>query len=413
MNKKLILFLAAATFMVGINLDMASYAISSPFNYDLQKDINRPKSAPKKWEIDTKKTPAQTRTKTNTNTAAKQDSKKSTVDEDAPSIAPDAIFLDKYFAKMQYYPKKKKKSAIAKYKSGNYTGSMQELYSILKKDSTNAVAYYYLAMVYTKIGEIEAAKSCYQMVITLNPNDTIVSYARRGKSCLSDSTTCGIDPAAEAAQTIEEALSDLDKFIQAPFGNGFSEELNDQLRQKQLEKLQNKMNRGLPLTEEDMKKLEEFNKSEALTTDKLAMADDMPSNDEIINAVQVLKRAGLNISTEIPEEREAKPMKGVATSVPAKVEEIEETPHTAQIPAQPAQTVQQPQQNYYTPDPQIQQMSMMLNNGNANNSDPMMNMLPYMMQNNGKNMDPQMIQALMMNSMMNSLNGMNANTNNN
>ena len=56
---------------------------------------------------------------------------------------------------------------------------------------------------------------------------------------------------------------------------------------------------------------------------------------------------------------------------------------------------------------------MMLNNGNANNSDPMMNMLPYMMQNNGKNMDPQMIQALMMNSMMNSLNGMNTNTNNN
>ena len=169
----------------------------------------------------------------------------------------------------------------------------------------------------------------------------------------------------------------------------------------------------MPLTEEDMKKLEEFNKTEGITTDKLAMADDMPSNDEIINAVQVLKRAGLNISTEMPEEREVKPMKGVATSVPAKVEEIEDTPHTAQIPAQPAQAVQQPQQNYYTPDPQIQQMSMMLNNGNANNSDPMMNMLPYMMQNNGKNMDPQMIQALMMNSMMNSLNGMNTNTNNN
>ena len=67
----------------------------------------------------------------------------------------------------------------------------------------------------------------------------------------------------------------------------------------------------------------------------------------------------------------------------------------------------------YTPDPQIQQMSMMLNNGNSNYSDPMMNMLPYMMQNDGKNMDPQVIQALMMNSMMNSLNGMNATNNNN
>lgn len=412
MNKKVILFLAAATCMVGINLDMAVYAISSPFKYDLQQDINRPKRAPKKWEIDTKKAPAQNPTNTNKNTAAKQDTTASADAENTPSIEPGAIFLDKYFANMQYYPYATEKSAIAKYKAGNYTGSMQELYSILKKNSTNAVAYYYLAMVYTKIGEIEAAKSCYQMVITLNPNDTIVNYAQRGKSCLYDSTTCGIDPTTEAAKTIEEALSDLDKFIQAPFGNGFSEELNNQLRQKQLEKLQNKMNRGLPLTEEDMKKLEEFNKSEALTTDKLAMADDMPSNDEIINAVQVLKRAGLNISTEMPEGREAKPMKGVATSVPAKVEEIEDTPHTAQIPAQ-QEIHQQPQQNYYTPDPQFQQMSMMLNNGNANNSDPMMNMLPYMMQNNGKNMDPQMIQALMMNSMMNSLNGMNTNTNNN
>lgn len=404
MNKKLILLLAAATLLGGISADMAAYAISSPFNYDLQKDMRRPKAPPKKWEIDEKKQPAQQKT-----TAPV---KKDEVKEEIPSTTENDIFLDKYSNSMQYYPNATQKSAIAKYKSGNYTGSLQELYTIIKRDPSNATAYYYLAMVYTKIGEIEAAKSCYQMVINLNPNDTIVDYAQRGKSCLIDSTTCGIE--ATVDDKVDETLDELDKFIQDPFNNGFSKELNDQLRQKQLDKLQNKMNRGMPLTEEDMKKLEEFNKTEGITTDKLAMADDMPSNDEIINAVQVLKRAGLNISTEMPEEREVKPMKGVATSVPAKVEDIEETtPHTAQIPAQPAQAVQQPQQNYYTPDPQIQQMSMMLNNGNANNSDPMMNMLPYMMQNNGKNMDPQMIQALMMNSMMNSLNGMNTNTNNN
>ena len=57
-------------------------------------------------------------------------------------------------------------------------------------------------------------------------------------------------------------------------------------------------------------------------------------------------------------------------------------------------------------------MTMMLNNGNNGNYDPMMNMLPYMMQNEGKNMDPRVMQALMMNSMMNSLNGMNTNNNN-
>ncbi len=396
MNKKLILLLAAAICIGGINLDLAAYAAGVPFGYDLQKDIHRKKSAPKKWETD------QTTTSTDKESADK------TAEE--PSTEESAIFLDKYAVNPKFYPNATTKSAIAKYKSGNYTGALQELYTILQKDSSNAVAYYYLAMVYTKIGETEAAKSCYQMVINLNPNDAIVDYATRGKACLMDAATCGLSTAITTNG--DETLDELDKFIQDPFGNGFSKELNDQLRQKQLDKIQNKMNRGLPLSEEDLKKLQEFNQSEAITTDKLAMADDMPSNDEIINAVQVLKRAGLNISTEMPEAQEVKPMKGVATSVPAKVEEPEDTAQTAQVPAQTSQPVQQPA-NYYTPDPQIQQMTMMLNNGNNNNSDPMMNMLPYMMQNNGKNMDPQVIQALMMNSMMNSLNGLNSGTNNN
>lgn len=296
------------------------------------------------------------------------------------------------------------KSAIAKYKSGNYTGSLQELYTILKKDSANATAYYYLAMVYTKIGELDAAKSCYQMVINLNPNDTIVNYATKGKACLTDSAACGLETGL--TDSSGEPLDELDKFIQSPFGNGFSDELNNELREKQLKKIQNKMNRGIPLNEDDLKKLNEFNKSEGIKTDKLAMAEDMPSNDEIINAVQVLKRAGLNISTQMPE-TSAKMPKGSATSVPAKVEPLDDESQTVQT------TAQTPTVQPYTPDPQIQQMTMMLNNGNSNNSDPMMNMLPYMMQNDGKNMDPQVIQALMMNSMMNSLNGMNASSNNN
>lgn len=65
------------------------------------------------------------------------------------------------------------------------------------------------------------------------------------------------------------------------------------------------------------------------------------------------------------------------------------------------------------PSAEMQQINMMLGNGN-NNNDSMMNMLPYMMNagNNGQNVDPQVIQSLMMNSMMNSLNTMNFNDNN-
>ncbi|HIS36426.1 TPA: tetratricopeptide repeat protein [Candidatus Scatousia excrementigallinarum] len=389
MNKKLILLLAAALFIGGINLDLAAYAVSGPFGYDLQKDINRKKSQPKKWESDK---PA--------DSAADNKSENS----DSDTVEESSIFLDKYSVNPKYYPNATMKSAIAKYKSGNYTGSLQELYTILKKDSANATAYYYLAMVYTKIGELDAAKSCYQMVINLNPNDTIVNYATKGKACLTDSAACGLETGL--TDSSGEPLDELDKFIQSPFGNGFSDELNNELREKQLKKIQNKMNRGIPLNEDDLKKLNEFNKSEGIKTDKLAMAEDMPSNDEIINAVQVLKRAGLNISTQMPE-TSAKMPKGSATSVPAKVEPLDDESQTVQT------TAQTPTVQPYTPDPQIQQMTMMLNNGNSNNSDPMMNMLPYMMQNDGKNMDPQVIQALMMNSMMNSLNGMNASSNNN
>ena len=50
-----------------------------------------------------------------------------------------------------YYPNANIKSAIAKYKSGNYSGCLQELFSLTKKDPSNAAAYYYMAMAYTHI----------------------------------------------------------------------------------------------------------------------------------------------------------------------------------------------------------------------------------------------------------------------
>ena len=55
---------------------------------------------------------------------------------------------------------------------------------------------------------------------------------------------------------------------------------------------------------------------------------------------------------------------------------------------------------------------MMLGNNNSNN-DAMMNMLPYMLSSNneGKNIDPQVFQAVMMNSMMNSLGSLNSGDN--
>lgn len=289
-----------------------------------------------------------------------------------------------------YYPNATMKSAIAKYKNTNYTGCIQELYSILKKDKNNSMAYYYLAMAYIKVGKKDQAQAAYTRVINLNRNDILVDYSIRGIDCLNGAPSCvgGSDAGGD----------DMDKFISSPYGNGFSNEVNTEWRKKQLQYIQNKINKGGTLTPDELKRFNELNKSEAGSTEKLALADngskknsEMPSNDEIINALNVLKRAGLNISTQTPS----------AETQPAE---------------QPAVQAQMPVQNpmAYTPDPQIQQMSMMLNGGNNTTPDPMMYMMPYMMNaNNGQNIDPKVIQSMMMNSMMNSLNSMNATNNNN
>ena len=130
-----------------------------------------------------------------------------------------------------------------------------------------------------------------------------------------------------------------------------------------------------------------------------APLSDEPTKEEILNAIDVLKRAGLKI-TVISEHQSAKTKdKTVNEDVPQ---------------LRPAASASQ----QYNPSEYINQdyqtINMMLGNGNNNNNDPMMNMLPYMLQQNGngQNIDPQIIQSLMMNSMMNGINGLNTTDNN-
>lgn len=364
MNKKIVLLLTAI-FLVG-SANIPALAVSGPFGYDLQKDIHRSKDKDKQKDNDQQQ--QQQGQQLQANGASSQVDNKPVTDDD--------IFTSQIAFNKVYYPNASIKSAVAKYKKGNYTGCLQELYTIVKKNPNNATAYYYTGMAYTKIGGIEQAKAAYQKVINMNANPVITQYALRGRDCLTGGINC-----VSANMQITEG-DDLDKFIAAPYGNGLSPELNKQYKQQQLDALQNKINNGQQLSPEDLQKLRNLNnKSEAVTGEKIAMAADlssMPSNEEVMGALDVLKRAGLNISAQTSQEEK----------------------------------VTQPVQNLFTPDTQIQQMSMMLNGGNYNNYDPMMNMLPLMMQNEGKNVDPQVIQAMMMNSMMNSLNGMNNNNNN-
>ena len=268
-----------------------------------------------------------------------------------------ALNLDK---NTMYYPNANIKSVIKKYKAGNYSGCLQELFSLVKKDPSNALAYYYMAMAYTHVDMQDEAVAAYEKVIALHPNSYLVEYATKGRDCLTGGPAC-VDPEKD---TPEEELTDLDKFIRAPYGNGLSPELNEQVKQKQLTNIKETINKKEELEQEDFKKIKDFDskhsdKSSFINEDKIAQVSD----EDVLNAIKTLKDAGLTISVQ------------------------SDNPYAQMMQYQ---------------NPQMAEMSMLLGNNNNNNGNNMMNMLPMLMSQaqKGENIDPRFMQAMMMNSMM-------------
>ena len=165
----------------------------------------------------------------------------------------------------------------------------------------------------------------------------------------------------------QEELTELDKFIRAPYGNGLSPELDKEVKQKQLTNIKETINQKENLEQPDIQKIKNFdnNKSEAETGEKIAQVSD----EEILQAIKTLKNAGLNL--------------------------------TVQSDNQQNQYSQVAQMMQYQ-DPKMAELSMLLGNNNNNNSGNMMNMLPMLMSQaqKGQNIDPRVMQAMMMNSMM-------------
>ncbi|MDR1326941.1 MAG: hypothetical protein LBJ74_00885 [Heliobacteriaceae bacterium] len=261
-----------------------------------------------------------------------------------PAAAPVDNSNMAFDTKTVYYPNANLKSAINKYKQRNYTGAMQELFSLAKKDPSNPVVHYYLALCYTQVGDTAQAAAEYEIVLALNPNAGLRNYAVVGKDCLTDGPAC---------KSVEGDTDGLDKFINSAYGNGFSAELNREVEQKKLNKIQETINRKDNLDERDLQYIKKLDqKSQA-------------SDEEILAAVKVLQNSGVNITIQ---------------------------------PGSPYAQYTQWQ------DPQMTEMSMLLGNNNNNNSNnAMWNMLPMMLAQNGQegqNFDPQVLQSMMMSSMM-------------
>ena len=279
------------------------------------------------------------------------------IDDKNDSKPVDTSGLDK---ETIYYPNANIKSAISKYKSGNYSGCLQELFSLTKMDPSNALAYYYMAMAFAQADMRTEAIDAYEKVLALNPNPYLAQYATRGRDCLTGGPAC-----ASESQSVE-GQDDLDRFINAPYGNGLSPEINEEIRQKQLVKIKETINNKNELENKDIEEIKEYDqknsKSSIEDNDRIAQVSD----EELLDAIKTLRKAGLTVNIQ--------------------------SENFAQYQ-----------------DPQMAELSMMLG-GNNNNS--MMNYVPMLMAQNyeGKNIDPRLMQAMMMNSMMA---GFDSNNNNN
>lgn len=311
-------------------------------------------------------------------------------------------------------------SGIRKYKQGNYVGCLQDLYNYVRRSENNfknQLAIYYLGMAYTKTGNVEKAKLYYERTKALNPNNTLGQYASKGLVCINDPANC-YTVAKEETKTGQKPVyeSDLDKFINAPYGNGLSSDLNKEIERKRVERLRKEMNSDQEINKFEFKNFRDFTnkKGKAILNKfdgvKLA-SESTPTDAEILNAIKVLNAAGLN---NIAKQAETTTQK----------EELKQ-PETTQVKSEykPDLTREEYQKQIQQEMMQAQMAAMSQpnidalfgeKNSNQNNNMMnmnMMNMLPFMMaqqaqqaQNGNSNgqmmMSPDVMQAMMFNSMM-------------
>ena len=308
-----------------------------------------------------------------------------------------------------YYQNPTLESIIEKYRKSDFAGCMQECISYVRLNPNDTLGFYYLAMSYTKVNDKDNAIRAYEKVIALNDNPMIVKYATNGRNCIMDNDTekcypnvnepeliypyadvvtadlTPVDPETLVNQNLaklREKLSpqvveededngknskdkdkkkivlpfgnqdeELDKFINAPYGNGLSPKLNNQYKQIQLRKIQSTVNTGEDSPEKDtrdLKYIQKFdNQKSDLGTDRLAYDNSFQSWNDITKDPQYIKNK----------------------------QEIDE-------------------------------LNLLLGNDSSKDSNDIMDLLPYMTDTEKKNqnLSPEVIQAMMLKSMTSNFN---------
>ncbi len=308
-----------------------------------------------------------------------------------------------------FYPNPSFDSIVEKYRRSDFAGCLQECISYVRQNPHDTLGFYYLAMCYTKVNDKDNAVLAYERVIMLNDNPMIVKYATNGRNCImgNDEEKCyqnvnepelvypyanvvntnltPVDPETlvnrnlaklkdklapasteddnNAANNSKDSKdkkvkyelpfgkqdSDLDKFIEAPYGNGLSPELNNEYKQLQLRKIKNTINQTESTNNKDYNNMNDIKKF-----------DNQKSDSETIK-----------LAYEIPSNL---------------MDEISKDPE------------------YIKQKQEMDELNMLLGNDrNNNNRNDMMDLLPYMSEQGDKKLSPEVIQSMMMQSIMGNL----------
>ena len=308
-----------------------------------------------------------------------------------------------------FYPNPSFDSIVEKYRRSDFAGCLQECISYVRQNPHDTLGFYYLAMCYTKVNDKDNAILAYERVIMLNDNPMIVKYATNGRNCImgNEDEKCYqnvnepelVYPYANVVNTnltpvdpetlvnrnlakLKDRLSpveteddkdsannskdnkdnkvkyelpfgkqdsELDKFIEAPYGNGLSPELNKEYKQLQLRKIKDTINQT-----------ESTNNKEYNNMNDIKKFDNQKSDSETIK---------------------------LAYEIPSNVmEEISKDPE------------------YIRQKQEMEELNMLLGNDrNNNNRNDMMDLLPYMSEQGDKKLSPEVIQSMMMQSIIGNL----------
>ncbi len=164
-------------------------------------------------------------------------------------------------------------NAIRLYKAHNYTECYLKLQNYIKKDPSSALAYYYLAMVYSQVGNTPEAIDNYEKAIALAPEDSnLMRYAKKGKACLEDEKECK-----------ELKLTSEDDFIKRTFRDGWSDSVRGDYERLKLENMMREINRSDEVSPQQFRDFKDFSSMNN---------GPAPTNDEVVAAFRVLQRAG-------------------------------------------------------------------------------------------------------------------------